>query len=257
MPDSRGSQLPRRIFRRARSAIRSCYDSLKNWWRDIGWCEVRDFGKNRVIGSSFIWLFAVPIGAKILKPFVGNHRIRLPWFGDGEGAAFTVPFHLPFKWTLLYGMSAMFVVAQLVFYFRCPKWVKRFECYDDFKRSHVGPIKLNSTFQDAWRRAPLRLRRAFADRVLPRRPNVAQSSGLTDEELYLACCHVILVRLGEVVLSTNEDVLCRAFEDIQWLDNQNRRIAFCTSALAFCAGFFLLAVLIYQGATSVWGAWTG
>jgi hypothetical protein len=102
----------------------------------ITWSDLRRFGTNRVLKSSYWWLAIVPIAAKILLQF--NQPFVFTFFGKEH----TIFFRLPFSWYLFYFAAVAFAIASGLFSLFCPKMIKRNASFADFYRESSGAQEL-------------------------------------------------------------------------------------------------------------------
>ncbi len=112
---------------------------LANWGeRYLHWGNVRWIGNSRLVTSSVVWLFIVPIAAKLLAPFAGQHTLDLSWFDRDLNEAIAVTIALPFSWQHFYLMSWLFVIGQAVYLVACPDVVRKYANYGDYRRDHTS-----------------------------------------------------------------------------------------------------------------------
>jgi len=102
------------------------------------WSDVRSWGNSRIIWTSGFFLILVPIAAKVLIPFAGEHSVRLPCCESPV----TFEVGLPFHWTLFYLAAVFFFIAQTIYAFRCPEVIKQFQSFEEFHRAHPGTVVL-------------------------------------------------------------------------------------------------------------------
>ena len=90
------------------------------------WDLIKAIPNWRVIKSTYIWLFIVPILAKIFSslPEVSNFKIF--------NTNLTLHLSLPFSWKAFYLSSILFVIANLIYLIRCPTIIKENSCLTDF-----------------------------------------------------------------------------------------------------------------------------
>lgn len=83
------------------------------------WSEVSKLGEHKAVRSSMLWMFLVPLAAKLLMP------LDFLDFSLG-GRVMTIDLALPFHWTLLYGAALFFGVGAVLFTAYCPKLIKTY-----------------------------------------------------------------------------------------------------------------------------------
>lgn len=98
----------------------------------IKWSDLRRFGTNPALKSSYWWLAIVPIAAKILLQF------NQPFVFTLLGKQHTIFFRLPFSWYLFYFAAVAFAVGTGLFSLFCPIMIKRYSSFADFYRESSG-----------------------------------------------------------------------------------------------------------------------
>jgi hypothetical protein len=102
----------------------------------ITWSDLRRYGTNPVLKSSYFWLAAVPIAAKLLLQL--SQPLVFHWFGREH----TVFLHLPFSWSAFYFSAVAFAVASGLFALFCPRMVKQYSSFGEFFRESSGAREL-------------------------------------------------------------------------------------------------------------------
>jgi len=95
------------------------------------WSEFGKITESKTISSLFVFTGLIPIiiqltslGQKYcIKLHVGN---------------LCIPFELPFSWWLLYFSGAAAILAKVIYMFRCPDWVKRYD-----RTLNIDPINIS------------------------------------------------------------------------------------------------------------------
>lgn len=121
---------------------------LGAWMADrANWSMLGLVGNTRLLRTSFVWLILVPIAAKALGPVAGTYE----WSSDGlnrvteeflqecpepMGVRFAI--RLPFSWITFYVMAVAFFLGELVYVAGCPRIVKAYRTYADYRSSHAG-----------------------------------------------------------------------------------------------------------------------
>ncbi|MDS1310084.1 hypothetical protein [Marinobacter xiaoshiensis] len=83
------------------------------------WSEICKLGEHKIVRSSMIWMFVVPLAARCLMP------LDFLEFSLG-GRVMTIDLALPFHWTLLYGAALFFGVGAVFFTACCPRFIKTY-----------------------------------------------------------------------------------------------------------------------------------
>lgn len=100
-------------------------------WMDR-WSMLRAFGRSRLVRTSFFWLLALPVLARLLLPIAGEHEVvalEKTWL---------IHIGLPFHWIVLYAAAVFFALGQLVYIARCPTLPDRYSNASDFLQRHPG-----------------------------------------------------------------------------------------------------------------------
>ena len=102
----------------------------------INWKRVSVFGKNKLINRSFVYLFIVPMLAKLLS------KIESPLSLIIGGAELEVVLDLPFSWKLFFFSALLFTVASLLYHFISPPIINENISFGDFlnhkkNRTHI------------------------------------------------------------------------------------------------------------------------
>ena len=98
----------------------------------IPWSALGRLASVRVVSSMYIWLFVVPLIAKALSG--SSAYAQLTIFGH----PFTMNLRLPFSWQIFYFSAIAFSLANLLFYFRCPRIVKDHTSAAEFRGMGKG-----------------------------------------------------------------------------------------------------------------------
>jgi len=93
----------------------------------MNWVELKRIAELRFIKSMYIWLFIVPITAKALSKLKETMDITV------FGVQFELVTSLPFSWVFFYFSAFLFVLANAIYFWHCPKIVKETENYADFQ----------------------------------------------------------------------------------------------------------------------------
>lgn len=96
------------------------------------WNKLHTLGQSKIVKSSYIWLFIIPVAAKLLSPFAGEHELEI------FGKLFYVDIDLPFKWKLLFLMAILFGIGQAIYALRCPTIVRNYKDLDNYNCKHAS-----------------------------------------------------------------------------------------------------------------------
>lgn len=96
------------------------------------WDDLNRFGKNRILQSSYVWLFVVPIAARALSV------ISDPLVLTGISEGFRIRMTLPFSWHLFYFSAVVVSIAGLIYMLMCPELIQRFNTFAEFRSEGRG-----------------------------------------------------------------------------------------------------------------------
>ena len=100
------------------------------------WSDLRRFGTNPVLKTSYFWFVAVPIMAKVLRQI--EQPLTVPFLGKFH----IITFDLPFSWYSFYFSAVAFAVASALFGVYCPQIIKRYTSFGEFYDEKNGPRAL-------------------------------------------------------------------------------------------------------------------
>ena len=96
------------------------------------WSQLAKLNGISLINSMYIWLFIVPISARLLENVGDSAELTILNY------TFTAKLTLPFSWIAFYFSALAFAVANIVFQGRCPSVIKEQNDYSEFKLSNKG-----------------------------------------------------------------------------------------------------------------------
>ncbi len=218
------------------------------WDSGFHWGLLRALGNSRLVTFSFVWLLVVPIAAKLLAPFAGQHTLDFSHLGFGIDAPITVTIALPFSWQRFYLMSGLFVIGQAIYWIACPEIVKRYGSFGDYRKDHAGPAQLREFLWIAERRASKEMRIALlqmcgsAHGLQPLKPDDAFR--IIDSNLQP------MNRKHDhegVQIRHN-----RVFTAVLKVEKYARKFWFWLSGAFFAAGILLFLWVVGEGGIEVW-----
>ena len=104
----------------------------------LRWSSLSRLGRNRVFKFWYIWLFFVPILAKLLSNLGPDLAFSL--FGE----EINLHFGLPFSWQMFYFSSVAFSIATIIYQTRCPLIISRYSRFSEFVDEGRGRRELIS-----------------------------------------------------------------------------------------------------------------
>lgn len=218
----------------------------------LHWGRLRWLGNSRVVKSSYLWFFVVPIAAKLIGPFAGTHALWVPWWNQGEGRIFHVDVSLPFSWKAFYVMSIAFMAAQGVYAIWCPPIVKQYANFGDYRAEHAGPAQLlRVLWRIVVRRDPAEVRavlrgclRSIDKSLDDEAKGCADQSGKVPPDKRDK--YFLMVRDKLTVGSVHESVLSAAFDCALEVERKAHPRARAISAVFFGLGLLLFCAVALQ-----------
>jgi len=99
-------------------------------WSPI-WSDIRKLGGNKIIRSSMMWMFIVPMLAKIIVPL---NEIQLSLGAE----VIRVSLSLLFSWKYLYFAALFFGIASALYSVWCPRVIKAYTSYTELEELGKG-----------------------------------------------------------------------------------------------------------------------
>lgn len=95
----------------------------------LPWSTLRDIEHNKVIRSTYVWLFIVPITAKFLSKLESNLSFEI------SGQMITFVLSMPFSWQALFFSACFFVIGNILVSLQIPEIIKKYKNFSDFSTS--------------------------------------------------------------------------------------------------------------------------
>lgn len=106
------------------------------------WSYSRSLAESKVVKSSYVWLFIVPIAARMMSSL--DNIIDLTIFGGSIQIATT----LPFSWQLLFMAACFFTVANIIYSLFCPEIFKEYRSYSEFRDDSKTLLQIHSAMKN-------------------------------------------------------------------------------------------------------------
>ena len=91
------------------------------------WEEYKDFFQITIFKYLVMWFSVVPVIAVVFEQIPSP--IKVKWGAN----SFDVFFELPFNWQILWISSFFFVIALIIYFIRCPKFIKKYNTFKDYQ----------------------------------------------------------------------------------------------------------------------------
>jgi hypothetical protein len=178
---------------------------------DFCWSQLDKIRKIKIISSMYIWVFIVPIAAKILSMTSDMATITIFEY------TFDVNLALPFSWKMFYFSALFFALATLIYQIRCPRLVKEYPTYSDF----------DVEGKPEWHLRPY-----------------AEDIGLSFDQYKEDHEESMYENDGSV--SQGKDFTQSVFWHLHWkADKERKPMLYCCLA-AYVAGFILISLVFFQ-----------
>lgn len=119
---------------------------IKNIFQRIpSWRQLKLLGNNKIIRSSYFWLFFVPLSAKVFENIKGT--LALTVFSE----TVTVNIELPFSWQMFYLSSVFFALGSLIYTSFCHVGIKRYDSFIEWKETGKDESSLIKAFLNVYR----------------------------------------------------------------------------------------------------------
>jgi len=200
------------------------------------WSQLNRIGQSRTLRSSYIWLFAVPLLAKLLSRF--NNDIVIPFWET------PLRFHLslPFSWKVFYFSAFAFALASFIYSVSCPSIVSNYSRLQEWTDEGRGGRQIVREFLFLLFRQSvnaheqeMRLRH-FADTLQTTVPTISYPESTTH--------HVDVERAFEIEVPPNK--LGDAFWYVRDYADTRYPILRALCSSFYLIGFAFLAVVIMQ-----------
>jgi hypothetical protein len=104
------------------------------------WSSFKSLGSNKIIKSSYWWLFLVPMLAKLLES--AGDKLELTLFNS----KFIITLNLPFSWSLFYFSAVCFSIASIIYLIKCPYSIDKYNNFEEWKISGKDSTSLITSF---------------------------------------------------------------------------------------------------------------
>ncbi|MCA3908388.1 hypothetical protein JKP30_21710 [Vibrio vulnificus] len=201
------------------------------------WNLVRNLAESKVVGSSFIWLFIVPLSAKLLSSL--KETVNFTLFGEQV----TITTTLPFSWQLLFLSACCFTIANIAYAIFCPEVFKNYRTYAEFKESGKTLLQVNYAIKSiCWCQKDNKVKEQYFN-------------ALRKYFSHYGCEDFITVReLNEEALSAFDDgsrstegvLTNNAFYYVQDIADSHNKAAIAVSIAFYSVGLILVSILAAQ-----------
>ncbi len=204
------------------------------------WSALNRLGQSRVLRSSYFWLAAVPILARILEHVGQQHDIRL------FGATLHISLGLPFSWKILFYASFVFSIASFVYSIACPGLVRSYQRFSDFTAEGKASRQIIDAFSDTLHRSgSVVFFDEFVEKFTVFSPEHAETSTTIVSPIYTRGAD-LHARRTLVRARVPDDRLADAFWYVRDLADIASPKLRWLCLICYSAGFALLSVILIQ-----------
>lgn len=175
------------------------------------WDDLNRFGKNRLLQSSYAWLFVVPMVAKALR------AIDDPLILTGISEGLRIHLTLPFSWQVFYVSAVVVSIAGAIYALVCPDLIRKFNTFAEFRAEERG----------------LEYLRMYAGRM----GTQARTEGEGLDAVVLA---------HDVEKTNPEKELRDLFWRVHSLENSKSPILRAVCFTLYCVGLLLITIILVQ-----------
>ena len=104
------------------------------------WRRLRRYGSSRFIRSSYLWVVAVPITAKLVPQLEAMLSI--------VGSEITLS--LPFSWQMFYFGSVFFAISSFIYSMKCPHLIQNYRTPNDYWKDGHGLRELDAYAEETF-----------------------------------------------------------------------------------------------------------
>jgi hypothetical protein len=116
------------------------------------WDKLRTIQNSKIIGSTYVWLFVVPLVAKFLSKINDSIKITI----DGNVYEFILT--LPFSWESFFYSSLCFVLGNIIYLVLAPELIKDFKDYGEYTGSRRNINHLSRYMTEKYKRHLAKIR---------------------------------------------------------------------------------------------------
>ncbi|SFJ05285.1 hypothetical protein [Nitrosomonas sp. Nm34] len=109
------------------------------------WDALKVLGNNKIVRSSYFWLFFVPATAKVLEGI--KDTLSFTIFDE----TITLNMALPFSWQMFYLSSVFFSLGSAVYSICCPGSIKKYNNFNEWKERGKDESALIRAFFNIYR----------------------------------------------------------------------------------------------------------
>ncbi|WP_282079584.1 hypothetical protein [Aquimarina algiphila] len=221
----------------------------------MNWRNLSFIGENKIIKSSYIYLFLVPVLAKFLS------KIKSPLIVNLGGQDIELIFELPFSYKMFFLSAILFSLGNLLYGFVAPKIIKENKSYGDFKQQgknifHVWNYLEDLGINESWKRkikhsqSEYKIKGMIHYKSNYKKSKIGFVNKVIDEKLKLldSISYNMNSSANPEYRTENEKL---SFWNVYNFSNNSRKFLQTLTTLFFVGGFIAIFLVVYQGAIIV------
>ena len=114
---------------------------MKRILNNLSWSLLSALGKSRLLKTAYLWLFIVPICAKLLNNIESVVNVQL------FHATFSINLALPFSWVVFFFSAVAISAGDAIYSLRCPALIKEHSTFSGFQESGKGITQLKKYYK--------------------------------------------------------------------------------------------------------------
>ncbi|KQC29256.1 hypothetical protein [Flagellimonas eckloniae] len=219
----------------------------------LNWKQISVLGQNKIVNSSYIYLFIVPVIAKLFSSINSPVDLIL------GGYEFQFVLTLPFNWKLFFFAALLFTIGSLVYNLRAPNIIKENDSYSNFTTNKKNFGHLIEYKNELGITHSLMNKIGFIENLFEgeKRIGYLQKIEIRElEEKYVekAMVYTFVENSLESYYESGSKNESKVFWRIYKYALACRKTELVLTNIAFLSGLILIAIIIIQGTMNVIGA---
>lgn len=199
------------------------------------WSSQRAIANSKVVKSSAIWLFVVPLAAKTLESLNGP----LVFTVFSEEIKLTTS--LPFSWQMLFFSAVFFTTASIVYSVFCPELVKRYVSYTEFEADGKSRLQIIRALRTiSWNEKSQTPKKEYLPDLVAFFKTYTESGHLSSEQII----NHLAENFNEMPSVQGKN--SNAFYHVYEISNAHTQPLIWISFVLYLCGFAAIAGVVYQ-----------
>jgi hypothetical protein len=203
----------------------------------VKWSYSRSLAESKVVKSSYVWLFIVPIAARMMSSL--DDVIDLTIFGGSIQIATT----LPFSWQLLFMAACFFTVANIIYSLFCPEIFKEYRSYSEFRDDSKTLLQIHSAIKNmVWSNKKPGVKSNYIKHLSSYFKHYCASPNMEERDLDLNGRALF----DNMELANRANISNNAFYFCQTLANEHNQPAVISTLLCYGVGLLFIGMIAIQ-----------